>query len=44
MGKPIGKIPLGRPMLRLEDNIRIDPEAIGVNTENWIDSAQVRDY
>ena len=31
-------------MLRLEDNIRIDLKEIGVNTRNWVDSAQDRDY
>ena len=36
--KPTGKIPLGRPRRRWEDNIRMDLE------ENWVDSAQVRDY
>ena len=37
--KPIGKIPLGRPRFRWEDNIRV-----GINTGNWVDLAQVRDY
>ena len=43
-GKPTGKTPLGRPRLRWEDNIRIDLKEIGVNTRNWVDSAQTRDY
>ena len=30
-GKPTGKIPLGRPRRRWEDNIRIDLEEIGIN-------------
>ena len=43
-GKPKGKRPLGRPRRRLEDNIRMDLEKIGINTMNWVDSAQYRDY
>ena len=31
-------------MLRWEDNIKQDLIEIGVNTSNWIDSAQNRDY
>ena len=27
-----------------EDNIRIGLEEIGINTGNWVDSAQDRDY
>ena len=41
---PIGKRPLGRPRRRWEDNIRVDLKAIGINTKNWVDSAQDRDY
>ena len=29
-GKPTGKKPLGRPRRRWEDNIRMDPEEIGI--------------
>ena len=36
--------PLGRPMRRWEDNIRMDLEEIDINTRNWVDSAQDRDY
>ena len=43
-GKPTGKRPLGRPRRRWEDNIRMDLEEIGINTENWVDSAQDRNY
>ena len=43
-GKPTGKRPLGRPRRRWEDNIRMDLEKIGINTSNWVDSAQDRDY
>ena len=43
-GKPTGKRPLGRPRRRLEDNIRMDLEEIGINTGNWVDSAQDSNY
>ena len=43
-GKPSGKRPLGRPRRRCEDNIRMDLEGIGVNTGNWVYSAQGRNY
>ena len=43
-GKPTGKRHLGRPRRRWEDNIRIDVEEIGINTGNWVDSAQDRNY
>ena len=42
--RPIGKVPLGRPRCRWEDNIRMDLEEIGVNAGNWVDSAQNRNY
>ena len=46
-GKPSGKRPFGRPRRKWEDNInniRMDLEEIGINAENWVDSAQDRDY
>ena len=43
-GTHTGKIPLGRPRRRWEDNIRMDLKEIRVNTRNWADSAQDRDY
>ena len=43
-GKRTGKRPLDRPGRRWEDNIRMDLEEIGINTRNWVDSAQDRDY
>ena len=43
-GKSKGKRPLGRPRRRWEDNIRMDLEEIGINAENWVDSAQDKDY
>ena len=39
-----GKRPLGRPRHRWEDNIKMDLKKIVINTRNWIDSAQDRDY
>ena len=42
--KPIGKGPLGSPRRRLEDNIRMVLEEIGINTRNCVDSTQDRDY
>ena len=43
-GTPAGKRPLGRPRPRWEDNISIDLKEIGINTRNWVDLAQNREY
>ena len=43
-GKPTGKVHLGRPRHRWEDNIRMDLEEIGINAGNWVDPAQDRNY
>ena len=43
-GTPTGKRPSDRPMRRWEDDIRMDLKGIGINTGNWVDSAQSRDY
>ena len=43
-GKPTGKRPLGRPRHKWEDNIRMNLKKIGINTRNWVDSGQNRDY
>ena len=43
-GKPTGKRSLGRPRRRWEDSIRMDLKEMGVNSRNWVDSAQDRDY
>ena len=43
-GKPTRKRPLGRPRRRWEDNIIMDHQVIGINTRNWVDSAQDRDF
>jgi hypothetical protein len=42
VGKPEGKRPLGRPMHRWEDNIRIDHKETGREGMNWIHLAQDR--
>ena len=41
-GIPTGKRPLGRTRHRWEDNIRMDLKERGINTRNWVDSAQDR--
>ena len=43
-GTPTGKRPLGWPRRRWEDGNRMDLKEIGINTRNWADSAQDRDY
>ena len=44
-GIPTGKIFfLGRPRRRWEDNNRINLKEIDINTTNWVDSSQDRDY
>jgi hypothetical protein len=40
----MGKRPLGMPRHRWEGNIRMDLKEIGINTRNWVESAQDRDY
>ena len=42
IGKSTGNRPLARP--RLEDIIRIDLKGIGMNTRNWVDSSQDKNY
>ena len=42
--KPTRKRPLEMPKLRWEDNIRMDLKGIGINTRNWADLVQDRDY
>ena len=42
--KPTGKILLGIPRLRWEENIRMDTKQIGVSTMNWVDSTQDSDW
>jgi hypothetical protein len=42
VGRPEGKIPLGRPRLRWKDNIKVDLWEIGIDGANWIQLAQDR--
>ena len=42
--KSTGKIPLGRPRRRWENNIRMDLKEIGINSRNCVHSAKDRDY
>ena len=44
IGKPTGNIPLGGPRRIWKNNIRMDSIKIGINTRNWVESAQDRDY
>jgi hypothetical protein len=41
---PTGKRPLGRPRRRWEDNIRMYLKEISINTRNWVQSIQGRNY
>ena len=43
VGKPEGKIPLGRPWRRWEDNIKIDLGEVECAGMHWIDLVQDRD-
>ena len=43
-GTPADKRPLGRLRHRWEHNIRMGVKEIGINTRNWVDLAQDRDY
>jgi hypothetical protein len=42
VGRPKGKIPLGRPRHRWEDNIKMDLREMGIDGANWIRLAQYR--
>ena len=43
-GTLTGKRSLGRNRRRWEGNIRMDLKEIGINTRNWVDSAEDRNY
>ena len=43
-GKRTGKRLLPWLRHRWEDNIRMDLKEIGINTKNWVDAAQNKDY
>jgi hypothetical protein len=42
VGRPEGKMPLGRPRRRWEDNIKMDLREIGIDGANWIQLAEDR--
>ena len=44
ISKPTRKRPLGRIRHRWEVNLRMDFKEISINTRNWIDSAEDRNY
>ena len=43
VGKPEGKRPLGRPMHRWEDNIKMDLKKVRWWGMDWVDLAQEKD-
>ena len=43
VGRPDGKIPLGRPVCRWEDEMKMDLREVGCNAGDWIDLAEDRD-
>jgi hypothetical protein len=43
LGKPEGNRPIGRPICRRVDNIKMDLRKIGWDGRDWIDLAQDRD-
>ena len=43
IGKPTGRRHLGRSRRRWEDNIKMYLKEMGINTRNWVDSAQDRE-
>jgi hypothetical protein len=42
VGRPEGRLPLGRPRRRWEDNIKMDIREVGWEEMNWIELAQDR--
>jgi hypothetical protein len=43
VGKPKGKRPLGKPMLRWENNVKMYLQEVGRGSMDWIELAQDRD-
>jgi hypothetical protein len=43
VGKPEGKMPLGRPRHRWENYIKMDVQEVGGGRGNWMELAQDRD-
>jgi len=44
VSEPEGKRPLGKPRLRLEDNIKMDLQEVGLGDMHWFYLAQDRDW
>ena len=44
IGTPTRKRPLGRPMGRLQDNIKMDLKEIDIIMKNWVISVQDKYY
>jgi hypothetical protein len=42
VGQPEGKRPLGRPMRRGEDNIKMDIQEVGSGSMDWVELAEDR--
>jgi len=43
VGKPVGKIPLGRPRRKWKDNIKMDIQEVECGVRDWVDLVQKRD-
>ena len=43
-GTLTGKRPLGKPRYRGKDSFRMELQEIYINTRNWVDSVQDKDY
>jgi hypothetical protein len=43
VGRPEGKMPLGRPRRRWEDNIKMDLQEVGGGRGDWMELARDRD-
>jgi hypothetical protein len=44
VGKPKGKRPLGRPICRKEDNVKMDAREIGWGVVDWINLTLDREH
>jgi hypothetical protein len=44
VGKPQGKIPLGRPRRKWEDNIKRDLQEVGGDCGNWMEKKYFKSY
>jgi len=44
VGKPEGTRPLGKPMRRWEDNIKMDLQEVGCGCIDWMERALDRDW